>query len=1540
MTPQTQSLWIAALPNLLAEGWHSELLTRQGSVPPPLLYLAAGLAGVDEAVATLRNSLPVLAQLAAPVDGLGQTVPWAERPERQVQRVVQALLAGQRLVVADNPATLGLDASTAAHSPLAQAHLSQAMDLAAQWLQQASAVGPLGEPTHRLAPYRSWHAPDALGPECRLPVALVVERPFQGLGPEGVPAELCLRLVRARGARLCLAPAPSSALLLRVGTEWDDTLARLQQQLQRTLVRSPAWPLEDLAIAWDLHRSDGGALGVVAGGSAGASFALGALWLLRGAAPPDWAPLLRPLLPRHLRRLALTATLEPGWGLGPVGGVREKGQALRPLARALAQADPAHPLTLGVFRDQPLPQARPGDVPTEPFGTLWHVAEHLVRQADALSPEQQQLWLALVAPGHEPPAVSHALIKAVAAQPAQSLRQYLLRCWAQCGLALRGRLHQRFVEIDLEVPLEVAEDAMGADAPLLQQGAGPYDRLLKVLQVHDASSRPQAYLLTGPAGAGKSTLLRHHLQQAARRLLQHEYGSWEPRPDESDEPPCEVPVYLPLKALPEALETAELPAWLQAHWADAGPPELAQLLAGRGAWFDDGLRARVMLDGLNEVAVARMSQRGDRAGAVVDAVRAQLRHALPLLLSKRPRHRATLSFPVLEVMLTDWQEPHIRRYLAGVFGPEAHAARWEALAAVKGAVALCGRPMHLAAQCELMRSGFAAPPGDRAALYQAWLWLRLRRCLGHAEWEDDTRQVDHTVWQETGPDIADQRLLTAADRAAIEDHDAWRLGRARPLPMQGQLLRSLARQALDQWKADAEAGQAAGERTANPQPWASVAPWLAAAQVAVDFDTDLRHRFGRAARDLGLVQLDDGFTEWCFDHQSWGEYLASLHLLAGEPALPPWLLQRLQAPALPYATDEEEIAAFDQAEASAWRAVPQAVWDELARDGLSVPDEHFINGNFDRPAADAQELALMERVLREESRAADFADGTLAFIDEGEQRVCHANLVQWGDTTGVGDSLGLGRQAWRDAQQAGGAGWQFLVTQRLDTVFQARFWAWLGERLDDELLRRLKAQHGRLSPPPVADGAEVLGLALLGLPEDRLAAWLQALCTADATPGVAPLWPALEHVLPQLQARLEPQGAWGERAAPALAPKQRPPPNDVLQHLRRVLLLTALDAGAASAPGVAASGQLALLDAPPPVPLPAPLQAHWQRLRAQAFQGPGQRLRRRLQAGLMLGALGDNLRYQFRCPQVAPGQFQPGLRPHPVLWAAVGRPGRLSRFAIGGGPFADEQPAWVVRLPGFLACRLPLTVGEWQWFLPSAQSQGFGWTMQHDPLYNNPAQPITGISARAVQAYAAWAQALYADDPRPCRGERATLQVPTELQWEALARGPLRGVLGRFGQALRSGWRWRRAPGATAALHADAPTRYNHARSRCGRPSPVGVFSRGITALGLADVQGQVWEWCASALTPEQLGQGWQPGPPRDTPAVRVEPGDDRFRALRGGAFDLTAAQCCASFRDRGHPDSHLSKLGVRLVRVWPPHSGPRSPWRWLSDWLRRRQAR
>ena len=1534
MRPEDLNAFIERLPALSAEGWHAALLARDGSLVPPLLPLVGLLPEHTENAAELmRAHLPVLAELPPVRDATDLPRPWAEQPLRQVERVVNALLAGQGQPSNAPPEVLGTAPDTAPLTAAARQHLAQAMGIAARWLQAASRSGahadPLASDPAARAPWHGWLPPGPPGAACTLPVGLLDEA-----GQQGVPAELTLRLVPEPGARLCLVPAPASALLLRVGATWDETLASLRTQLLAELLADQGLPLYDTAIAWDLRRTDGQPLHTLEGPSAGASLALGALWLLRRAAPPHWRQLLLALEPRHLARCAFSAALGPGFDLLPVGGVVPKSEALLPLARALAaNASGDAPLALGVSALQPLPPGatapQPGQLALLPYANLQDAVAYLAREADLLTTAQQQLWDLLVVPGEAPPTLPPGLLKAVAEQPARSLRQYLLRCWAQCGRAMHESLHQRFVSLDLlETPLDVKADGLGPKKPLLLDGTGPYTSLHGMLQSLDDTLPQDGYLLRGKPGAGKSTLLRHHLQRAARRLLQRGAGSFQPTPaDVGRPPPNELPVYLELNTLAAELDKTALTGWLRDRLHTAGPPELLALLAGRGSWARErGLRARVMLDGLNELRVPQASQRPQRAGDVVAALGALMQGQLPMLLSIRPQHAVALdNFSVLRVDVQDWTDSHIQAYLRLCLPGEDEAA-FGKLKAVKGALALCSRPMHLAAQCELLAARLATPPGDRAALYNAWLWLRLRRALGCASAHENPRKPNE-VWREDGPDHPDEVLLTAADRATLTRDDAWQHGPPRLLALQGQLLRSLSRQALHQWDADAEGGTAGSERTAGPHDWATVAPWLARPDDATRAEPEqaLRRRFGRASRDLGLVQLDDGYATWQFDHQSWGEYLASCALLAADPPASPRLLQRLRLPDLPEDSDEAEIAALDRSAGTAWQAVPQQVWDELLRDGLHVRWEDFVNSRYNNPARDADQLQARGQQVRE-SDVASFDDGTLAETEADGTHWCDANLRQWGDTTGVAEALGLpSAHDWRNTDQAGAAGWQFLAQQRLYPIFQRALWAQLRPHLSEEQLATLQRQQGRLDDLPVPDGAEVLGLALLGLPQPRLQAWLLALLASEGMANAGPgrpmaLWPALAAVLPALQARLEPAGAWGEGAAPDTPGDCRPLPDATLPHLRRVLLLHSLDAGAASLPGVRASGMLALLDAPPgppPLQMPPELQAAWQRLRAAAFQGAGQRLRLRLKAGLLLGELGDNIRYQFRQP-AAPGA-SPGLRPHPVLWAQVGPSWRRlrGRFRIGGGAFGDEQPAWTACLPGFLACRLPLTVGEWQWFQRSLQGKGWEWAMATNPDYNNPLQPVTGISWRAMQAYAAWANALWHDDGplRPGRTPpRRRLALPTELQWEAAARGPRPGWLRRLLHRLWS-------PPASQDL-APPATHFNHANTRWLRPSPVGCFGRGINALGLADTLGNVWEFCANALTDAQRQRGWQQRADRDAANLPATQADDAYRALRGGAFGDAASRCRPSCRDHYHPDDHDYGVGVRLVRVWPPHSG------------------
>ncbi|MBQ0942265.1 SUMF1/EgtB/PvdO family nonheme iron enzyme [Ideonella sp. 4Y16] len=413
---------------------------------------------------------------------------------------------------------------------------------------------------------------------------------------------------------------------------------------------------------------------------------------------------------------------------------------------------------------------------------------------------------------------------------------------------------------------------------------------------------------------------------------------------------------------------------------------------------------------------------------------------------------------------------------------------------------------------------------------------------------------------------------------------------------------------------------------------------------------------------------------------------------------------------------------------------------------------------------------------------------------------------------------------------------------------------------------------------------------------------------------------------------LEPDGCWRQ-------------PHPVLQHIRRLLLLASVDAGEAVAHKLRAAavlgdhvGQAALAEdmTGDPEDVPgfddAELNAHWLSVWAAKCQGEGVDIRLRLQMGFLLGHLQDTLRYTWVEAQLPDGKVHSGLVPRLHQWAMLGEYGgpRLA-FRIGsdGEGDEDERPSWLKDLRPFQMARHPVTVGEWASFAqdapgPDSQREGYAQLER----FNNPLQPAIGVEWRQCMAYAAWAEPLHralerraaerANGRSGWTGQRLKLtegwrsRVPTEVCWEAGVRGPARP-----GQTQP---RWAHEPATSLPGRLD----FNHDR-KFDRTSPVGCYSASHTPSGVADSAGQVWEWCANALWPSLRQQGYRTAQAQAAADQADEGGQaPEWHALRGGALDVTAAQCRASYRfHRGRPDYLNLNIGVRLVRVWPPHSEP-----------------
>ncbi|MCB0214354.1 MAG: SUMF1/EgtB/PvdO family nonheme iron enzyme, partial [Anaerolineae bacterium] len=211
----------------------------------------------------------------------------------------------------------------------------------------------------------------------------------------------------------------------------------------------------------------------------------------------------------------------------------------------------------------------------------------------------------------------------------------------------------------------------------------------------------------------------------------------------------------------------------------------------------------------------------------------------------------------------------------------------------------------------------------------------------------------------------------------------------------------------------------------------------------------------------------------------------------------------------------------------------------------------------------------------------------------------------------------------------------------------------------------------------------------------------------------------------------------------------------------------------------------------------------------------------------------------------------------------------LSAYAIQRYPVTNVEFGRFIDEQGY-QIRDYWTEAGWQ------QKERDGWTQPRywaDSRWNDPAQPVVGVSWYEAAAYAAW---LAAKTNRPYR-------LPTEAEWEKAARGS-------DGRRYPWGNDWQ-------------PESCNNKANGLGRTTPVGQYlPTGDSPFGAGDMAGQVWEWCSSKYggggDKPQFDYPYRPNDGRED----VEGTDTRI--LRGGSWNNDAAVCRCGFRSRGYPYS------------------------------------
>jgi formylglycine-generating enzyme required for sulfatase activity len=209
-----------------------------------------------------------------------------------------------------------------------------------------------------------------------------------------------------------------------------------------------------------------------------------------------------------------------------------------------------------------------------------------------------------------------------------------------------------------------------------------------------------------------------------------------------------------------------------------------------------------------------------------------------------------------------------------------------------------------------------------------------------------------------------------------------------------------------------------------------------------------------------------------------------------------------------------------------------------------------------------------------------------------------------------------------------------------------------------------------------------------------------------------------------------------------------------------------------------------------------------------------------------------------------------------------------------------ECPRHTVSLRSFRIARFLVTNQEYRDFLIDTRYPELPtcWTFRRFPR-ERANHPVYGISAADADAYAAWL----------AHKTGRMFRLPTEAEWEYAAGGP-HGFEYPWGDEFDV-------------------TRTNTAESGIFDTTPVGVFPRGCSPFGLADMAGNVEEYVADTYAP-------YPGGCEVEDHLASTLGE--YRVARGGSFARFRDLARTRRRHGPNPQSPTYAMGLRLAESIP----------------------